>query len=60
MPPSLTREPLLTPKKNKVLVEGMQASEDKNLEQHLVVAKMNWANAELKVDLLKEEVKSLK
>ena len=35
-------------------------SENKSLEQHLVVAKMNWANAELKVDLLKEEVKQLR
>ena len=35
-------------------------SASNTLEQHLVVAKMNWANAELKVDLLKEEVKQLR
>ena len=40
--------------------EGKKEKDNKTLEQHLVVAKMNWANAELKVDLLREEVKQLR
>ena len=40
--------------------EESPIKDDKTLEQHLVIAKMNWANAELKIDNMKGELKSCK
>lgn len=59
----MTKRATLDPKQEKLLSEiadENKAKENKNLEQHLVIAKMNWANAELKVDNMKEEIKALK
>lgn len=56
----ITKRTTLDPKEQKVLADEASSNDNQNLEKHLVVAKMNWANAELKIDLQKEEIKSLK
>ena len=58
----VTKRTTLDPYEQKVLADEADARirDTGNLEKHLVVAKMNWANAELKIDCQKEEIKSLK